>query len=83
MRTRILRLGILGYYTVLGYFWTVGLLAFNRIAYFPFGLEIVAVRDTPLILSALNLLGITALLVLGRLERRWRTLENRRVAGTK
>ena len=83
MRTRLLKLGILGYYIVLGYFWTVGLLAFNRIAYFPFGLEIVAVPDSPLILSALNLLGIIALFVFGRLERRWRTLENRQVAGTK
>ena len=83
MRTRLLKLGILGYYIVLGYFWTVGLLAFNRVAYFPFGLEIVAVPDSPLILSALNLLGIIALFVFGRLERRWRTLENRQVAGTK
>ena len=56
MRIQAIRLGVLGYFGIIEYFFMAGLLAFTGAAYLP-GWEIATISINRVILSGLNVLG--------------------------
>ena len=68
MRIQAIRLGVLGYFGIIEYFFLAALLAFTGAAYLP-GWEIATISMNRVILSGLNVLGWVALMVVAMLEK--------------
>jgi len=68
MRIQTIRLGVLGYFGIVEYFFMAGLLAFTGLAYLP-GSEIAAISLTRVIMSGFIVLGWVALMVVAMFEK--------------